>query len=212
LQNAIPGIVPFAALRAHEVRAQMRAFTIVIIGDSEGRATAAGNQEDLRDVFGAFSHALTAFSRSIQFAAAMALDVVKAVQIGSYIAGVFAAFWAVLVYRNNSRRERARWAEGLYSRFYEKDELKRVRDLLDCDAGTAEVAKLVTVESSDWTDYLNFFEFVAYLQSSKQLSKGDVDALFSYYLGCLKRHPEVVAYVRNKEKGYEFLSKVLLNE
>lgn len=71
----------------------MRASTIVIIGDSEGRATAAGNQEDLRDLFGAFSHALTAFSRSIQFAAAMALEVVKAAQIGSYIAGVFAAFW-----------------------------------------------------------------------------------------------------------------------
>jgi hypothetical protein len=212
LQNAIFGIVALAALRTDEERAQMSAFAIVIIGDSEGSATAAGNQEDFRELIGAFIHAVTTFSGSIQFAAAMAVDLVKAVQIGSYIAGVFAAFWAVKVYRNNSRRERARWAEGLYSRFYEKDELKRVRDVLDCEAGTAEVAKLVTVESSDWTDYLNFFEFVAYLQSSKQLSKGDVDALFSYYLGCLKRHPEVVAYVRNKEKGYEFLSKVLLDE
>ena len=64
----------------------------------------------------------------------MALDPVKVVQIGSYVAGVFAAFWAVLVYRSNSRRERARWAEGLYARFYEKDELKRVRDTL---GGTA---------------------------------------------------------------------------
>lgn len=150
-------------------------------------------------------------SCSIQFVG-MALDPVKVVQIGSNVAGVFAAFWAVLVYRSNSRRERARWAESLYSRFYEKDELKRVRDLLDCEPGTRQVSEMVNVESSAWTDYLNFFEFVAYLQSSKQLSKHDVEALFSYYLECLKRHPEVVAYIRKKEKGYEYLRKVLLNE
>jgi hypothetical protein len=142
----------------------------------------------------------------------MPLDAVRLVQVVSYIAGVFAAFWAVLVYRSNSRRERARWAESLYSRFYEKEELKRVRDLLDCTAGDPQVAQLVTVESSAWTDYLNFFEFVAYLQSSKQLSRKDVEALFSYYLGCLKRHPNVVGYIRNKEKGYEYLRRALLNE
>jgi hypothetical protein len=140
------------------------------------------------------------------------IDSLKAVQIGSYIAGVFAAFWAVLVYRNNSRRERARWAENLYSRFYEKEELKQVRDLLDCSPGDEQVAELVRSEGAVWTDYLNFFEFVAYLQSSKQLSKQDVEALFRYYLDCLKSHPEAKAYIQNREKGYEYLRRILLNE
>ena len=139
-------------------------------------------------------------------------DALRLVQIGSYIAGVFAAFWAVLVYRSNSRRERARWAESLYARFYEREELKVVRDLLDCAVGDKQVAELVRSESSAWTDYLNFFEFMAYLQSSKQLSKRDVEALFRYYLDCLKKHPEVAAYIRNKEKGYEHLRRILLNE
>lgn len=123
--------------------------------------------------------------------------------------GTVAAIGALLVYRNNSKRERARWAEGLYTRFYEKPELKKVRDQLDCVAGDAGVASLVSEESSALTDYLNFFEFVAYLQSSKQLSRTDVQALFGYYLDCVRRHKDVVGYIRNKEKGFEYLSKII---
>jgi hypothetical protein len=133
----------------------------------------------------------------------------EAIQILSSIAGIVAAFWALWVYGNNSRRERARWAESLYTRFYEKAELKTVRDQLDCAAGDATVARLVTEETPALTDYLNFFEFVAYLQSSKQLSGTDVQALFGYYLDCLRRHKDVVGYIRNKEKGFEYLSKIM---
>jgi hypothetical protein len=142
----------------------------------------------------------------------MSVDVAKAAQIGQSVLAIVAAFWALWVYRNNSRRERARWAENLYSRFFEKEDLKRVRDLLDCDPGDPEVSKLVTKETSAWTDYLNFFEFVAYLRSSKQLSRQDVSALFGYYLECLKRHSEVRGYIQNPTKGYEHLRKLLFNE
>jgi hypothetical protein len=78
------------------------------------------------------------------------------------ITGTVAAIGALWVYRNNSKRERARWAESLYARFFEKPELKTVRDQLDCMAGDTTVAQPVTQESSALTDYLNFFEFVAY--------------------------------------------------
>jgi hypothetical protein len=40
-------------------------------------------------------------------------------------------FWALWVYHGNSRRDRARWADSLYKRFYERPELKAMRDLLD---------------------------------------------------------------------------------
>ena len=133
----------------------------------------------------------------------------EATQILSSIAGIVAAFWALWVYGNNSRRERARWAESLYTRFYEKLELKTIRDQLDCAAGDAIVARLVTEETPALTDYLNFFEFVAYLQSSKQLSGTDVQALFGYYLDCLRRHKNGVGYIRNKEKGFEYLSQIM---
>ena len=123
-----------------------------------------------------------------------------------------AAIGALLVYRSNSRRERARWAENLYSRFFERSELKAVRDKLDCLRGNSEVRRLVTEESAALTDYLNFFEFVAYLRSSKQLSEKDIEALFGYYLDCLRRHDEVAAYIRNREKGFEYLREILFHD
>jgi hypothetical protein len=52
---------------------------------------------------------------------------------------------------------------------------------------------------------------VAYLQSSKQLSEADVQALFSYYLGCLKKHEEIAAYVQNPENGFEYLREILFH-
>lgn len=135
---------------------------------------------------------------------------VKVVQILSYTAGAAAAVSAVFVYQSNSRRERARWVENLYSRFFEKGELKQVRDTLDCDSDSAKVNALVAEEDSAWTDYLNFFELVAYLQESKQLAAEDVKALFEYYLGCLKRHRAVMDYIRDQTKGFKYLRKLLL--
>lgn len=131
--------------------------------------------------------------------------------MASSAAGIFAAFWALRVYSSNSRRERARWAESLYARFYERAELKLTRDKLDCASGDPVVAELVTKEASELTDYLNFFEFVAYLESSRQLEEADVQALFSYYLDCLKRHKEVAAYIQNREKGFEYLRQNLFH-
>lgn len=136
----------------------------------------------------------------------------KLVQIIYYIAGSIAAVGALWVYKSNSRRERSKWIEGLYARFFENPELKAVRDKLDCSPDDAEVLKLVTEETAAWTDYLNFFEFVAYLETSKQLRSSDVNALLGYYLECFKKHEIVESYVRDKNKGYENLRKRLFNE
>jgi hypothetical protein len=143
----------------------------------------------------------------------MSLDTVKTiVQLAVSIAGIAAAVSALCVYRTNSRRERARWAENLYARFFERSELKTIRDTLDCSPGDPAVRQLVTEESAALTDYLNFFEFVAYLKSSKQLAEADVEALFKYYLDCLRLHSEVAGYIRNRAKSFEYLRKILFHE
>lgn len=201
----------FSAIRADQVATPLATLLAIFFGNSESRTAAAWDQELPERRFAHFLHTNSLFECSIQFPR-MPFDVVRVIQAGSSVAAMIAAFWALVVYRSNSRRERARWAENLYSRFYEKEELKRVRDMLDCSAGDPDVARLVADESSAWTDYLNFFEFVAYLQLSKQLSQQDVEALFSYYLGCLKKHPEVAAYIRDPAKGYEKLRSQLFNE
>jgi hypothetical protein len=135
------------------------------------------------------------------------LDVLKT--FAAFLALV-TAFVAYRVYRFNSRLERAKWLNTLYERFYEKDELKKVRDILDCDSGESPaVDELVRSESKEFTDYLNFFEFVAVLSKSKQLAEGGVEDLFGYYLDCLAKSRQVRAYIADKAKGYEHLDRLL---
>ena len=71
------------------------------------------------------------------------------------------------------------------------------------------ISTLVRLEPATFTDSLNFFEMVASLEKAKQLSKPDVIKLFDYYLRCLKRHPDVLKYIKNEVKGFEELSRLL---
>jgi hypothetical protein len=98
---------------------------------------------------------------------------------------------ALYVYRRNSRLERARWASELYKDFYAQDRLKTIRDRLDCSANSEDVNQLVIEQNSEFTDYLNFFEYIVFLKNSGQLQTYEVEHLFGYYLDCLKRHVAV---------------------
>jgi hypothetical protein len=138
-------------------------------------------------------------------------------QIVYYVAGtigvlgtLLAACLALCVYHRNSDLERARWATSLYEKFYEKKDLKSVRDKPDCDEEDSEaVRKLVSDAESDFTDYLNFFEFIAFLKKSKQLNAAQVEDLFGFYLGCLEKHSVVMGYVLESKNGYEGVASLL---
>jgi len=52
----------------------------------------------------------------------------------------------------------------MYEKFYEEPKLKKIRQILDCEANSETVAELVRDESWRLTDYLNFFELLAILQ------------------------------------------------
>jgi hypothetical protein len=125
--------------------------------------------------------------------------------VGTVIAAVFAAF----VYQRNSTVERARWASSLYEKFYEGTTLKQIRDRLDCSKDSDSVNEIVIREEPAFTDYLNFFEFISYLKTSKQLKDSEIDVLFGYYLDCLNRHDRVKRYISNPVNGYEGLAKLL---
>ena len=125
--------------------------------------------------------------------------------VGTVLAAGFAAF----VYHRNSTFERAKWASSLYDKFYEGTNLKQVRNKLDCLTDSDSVNEIVIREEADFTDYLNFFEFIAFLKISKQLKNSEIEALFGYYLDCLNRHNLVKQYISNPENGYEGLAKLL---
>jgi hypothetical protein len=95
------------------------------------------------------------------------------------IVGALAALFAIYVYFRNSRLERACWLGSLYEKFYERNNLKEVSEVLDCDTGDSpEINKLVNEGSQRFTDYLNFFEFVAVLGKSGQLKQYEIENLF----------------------------------
>ena len=126
------------------------------------------------------------------------------------VCAAIAAIWAVLTYRRNSTIERARWVSSLYSKFYEQADLKGVREILDSELPTsAEIQKLVAEQEARFTDYLNFFEFMAYLNECDQLSEKDVRALFHYYLCAIWKHDAVRKYVLDDRNGYDYLKKLL---
>ncbi len=127
-----------------------------------------------------------------------------------YLMATAGAFVAVLTYYRNSTIERARWLASLYSKFYEAPDLKRIRKCLDENTPNAPtVQELVREEDADFTDYLNFFEFMAYLEARRQLSRRDVTALFDYYLRVLSKHKDVREYVLQDRNGYGYLKKLL---
>lgn len=125
--------------------------------------------------------------------------------LGAALAAVFAAF----VFRRNSALDRAKWASGLYEKFYEAPTLKQMRDRLDCLSDLDSVNEIVILEEPSFTDYLNFFEFIAFLRTSQQLKDSEIEALFGYYLDCLNRHDRVKQYISNPENGYEGLANLL---
>jgi hypothetical protein len=126
------------------------------------------------------------------------------------IAAIIAALWAIYVFFSNLRLQRAKWLAELYAKFYERSDLKQVREALDCEAvDLPEIGNLVENESPEFTDYLNFFEFVAVLKNSRQLTEREIDDLFGYYLDCLEKCRPVRKYIAAKAKGYEQLDKLL---
>jgi predicted negative regulator of RcsB-dependent stress response len=131
------------------------------------------------------------------------------VEIVLYLVTIIGGPFAIWTYWKNQSLERSRWASSLYEKFYEEIDHKGIRRELDCSAGSEEVAKLVDREPPEFTDYLNFFEHVAYLIKCKQIKRADAEAYFGYYLACLKQHPAVLTYVRNKAKGYEYLAELI---
>jgi hypothetical protein len=128
-----------------------------------------------------------------------------------YLVGSVGIALAAYSYRRNSRLEEARWLLRLFEKFYEEPRYKTIRDALDCDieSGAHSVSDLVSRESADFTDYLNFFEFVAVLVQSRQISRRQIERLFQYYLECIKMHKAVREYIADKGKGYEQLRALL---
>jgi hypothetical protein len=133
------------------------------------------------------------------------------------------ALWARQNYRRQVSLEQMRWLQQLYDSFYNSDRYKEVRQAIDFDElgqtmelvrrGDADPHQLTLPERAQldqFTDYLNFFEWLAYLEKEKQLTFRQLDTMFGYYLTRLlqvDRNRPLRRYIQ--ENGYEQLHVLL---
>ena len=118
---------------------------------------------------------------------------------------------AVSGYLKNASTRRAEFLCDLHRAFFEGQTYKAVRRNLDDDSENADakLRQLTRDQPEEFTDFLNFFELVAWLERQGNLSSGDVHALLGYYLDLLNRHEPIRAYIRNPSNGFEELHRLL---
>jgi hypothetical protein len=124
-----------------------------------------------------------------------------------YIIGIGAAFASFLQYRQNSVRERAKWLFELYQRFYEQSKLRNMRITLDEHDTQFVQAESDRESLADLDEFLNFFEFLAFLWKSGEIKEQEVHAMFDYPLATIGTDRRVMDYL--VKYGYEKLAEML---
>jgi len=120
----------------------------------------------------------------------------------------------LLVFAAVNSSGRAEWLDGLYTRFYEQSQYKRMRRVLDYEIEPALGTLRKAIEEGDGSDateelvdYLNFFEFLGSLKEMGQLSEREISMMFEYYVTRLNDHPFIVRFAETQ--GFERLSAML---
>jgi hypothetical protein len=133
------------------------------------------------------------------------------------------AISAFVSFRYQTKLDRLKWLQQLYDTFYNSERYKSIRQEIDF-AGGAKLFPLLRRSDSEpgalgseernevdrFTDYLNFFEWLAHLEDEKQLEFKDLDAMFNYYLIRLlqiDQDQQIRHYM--KRHGYEKLHQLL---
>ncbi|RXH54393.1 hypothetical protein [Granulicella sibirica] len=128
--------------------------------------------------------------------------------IATFLVASTAALVAAFGYRKNAKTRRAEFLCQLHKAFFEEKTYKDVRRALDGTSGIA-IAAFVAGESDEFTDFLNFFELVAYLRRQNNLSFEDVQSLLGYYLDLLNQDATLRQYIRDPRHGFEELNALL---
>jgi hypothetical protein len=149
--------------------------------------------------------------------------------IGQFLSGIGtvvvagAAILARRSYRHQISLERMKWLQQFYDNFYNSDRYKAVRQRIDfddvetlfpllrkSDTAPQELRPQERDQLDQFTDYLNFFEWIGYLEKEGQVSFENVDVMFKYYLVRLLQvdaNQQLRKYI--SDHGYEELNRLL---
>ncbi|MBB5065647.1 hypothetical protein [Granulicella mallensis] len=130
--------------------------------------------------------------------------------VSAIVAAVSAGI-AIRTYQKNTRTKEAEFISQLHRSFFVDETYKKIRNALDDDkkSASSKIDRLVSSESGEFTDFLNFFELAAYFESCGTLSAEAVEAMLGYYLNLLEENRLLRDYVKNPHKGFEYLDKLL---
>lgn len=127
---------------------------------------------------------------------------------GSFV--VVSFFVTALTYYKNSHYEKSKWLNQLYEKFFETSVYSDIRELLDYNSSPNEkYARLKDIieRKSDSESklqeqlvvYLNFFEYIATLWKTGQISERDVHMMFGYYIKNLEKHGWLMDFAKQNE-------------
>ena len=130
--------------------------------------------------------------------------------IGIKAVGLLAVVIAALGYFKQSKIKKGEWLQSLFEKFYESKNYKEVRRWIDNHEIESKITlddTVISDEEEQFTDFLNFFEFIANLESEKQISLKDVTNLFDYYLRKIKSSSVCMELIQ--KYGFEKLDNLL---
>ena len=130
--------------------------------------------------------------------------------IGIKAVGLLAVVIAALGYFRQSKIKKGEWLQSLFEKFYESSNYKEVRRWIDNHEIESKITlddSVISDEEEKFTDFLNFFEFIANLESEKQISQKDVTNLFDYYLRKIKSSSVCMEWIQ--KYGFEKLDNLL---
>ena len=117
---------------------------------------------------------------------------------------------AALNYRSQRIIKKGEWLKSLFEKFYENPTYKEVRRWLDNNELENKINaddNSVSDDDEKFTDFLNFFEFIANLEEEHQITITDASNLFDYYLKQIKKSTVCIQWI--KKYGFEKLDGLL---
>jgi len=124
------------------------------------------------------------------------------------VGAVFGAGWAIYNYIQSRRHEAAIWLQGIYKDFYLASRFTEIRKILEyrykelvdplllkrihepsASITTTEEALLCELDT-----FLNYFEFILFLEKQHRVSRKDRQAMLEYWLNLLRQHENLKCY------------------
>ena len=133
------------------------------------------------------------------------------IKLAAGTGALVAVIVAVVNYRAQTRLKQAEWLKSLFEKFFENTNYKEVRMRLEYGQLHGRLAvedqQLREINEEKFTDFLNFFEFIAVLHARKHLTAEQVYDVFDYYLKKIKSDEDCQLWIN--QYSFEKLKALL---